>query len=351
MNFWIDKGIAGFRMDVIECIGKEPDQEITANGPHLHEYLQEMNRETFGKKDFLTVGETWSASLADAKKYIDPKRHELSMVFQFEANSLDQVGTSKWNLKKPDLAELKEILIKWQKNLAWNSLFWENHDIPRVISRFGDDGKYRVESAKMFAIMLHLLKGTPYIFNGEEIGMTNCPVESIDDVNDIESRNMYFAGLKAGKSKAELLRAINAKGRDNARTPMQWDDTANAGFTAGKPWLHVNPNYQEINVKKCLADKNSIFYTYQKLIQLRHQNPLVVDGDFKVIETSDKIFAYERILGDERWLVVCNLTKEKAVFSSEQKIQKVLISNYPARTSLQAITLKPFEAFACKVTC
>ncbi|KRL62155.1 glycoside hydrolase family 13 protein [Lactobacillus psittaci] len=351
MNFWIDKGIAGFRMDVIECIGKEPDQEITANGPHLHEYLQEMNRETFGKKDFLTVGETWSASLAEAKKYIDPKRHELSMVFQFEANSLDQVGASKWDLKKPDLAELKAILTKWQENLAWNSLFWENHDIPRVISRFGDDGKYRVEAAKMFAIMLHLLKGTPYIFNGEEIGMTNCPVESIDDVNDIESRNMYFAGLEQGKSKAELLRSINAKGRDNARTPMQWDDSANAGFTTGKPWLHLNPNYRAINVKACLADKNSIFYTYQQLIKMRHSYPMLVDGDFKAVATSDNIFAYERVLDNEKWLVVCNLTKKEATFTSEYKIQNVLISNYPARTTLQGITLKPFEAFACQVTC
>lgn len=354
MNFWIDKGIGGFRMDVIELIGKDPDKEIRENGPQLHPYLQEMNKATFGDKDLMTVGETWNATPEIAEKYSDPARGELSMVFQFENQALDQVpGKEKWDLRKLDLGELKKVLVKWQTEIdfdhAWNSLFWENHDIPRVISRWGNDKEYRVQSSKMFATVLHLMHGTPYIYNGEEIGMTNCPVKDISEVEDIESVNMYNERLAQGYDKEDLLHMINVKGRDNARTPMQWSDQAQAGFTTGTPWLHVNPNYQTINVEQALSDPESIFYTYQKLIKLRHENPIVVDGDFELVDTSDEVLAYYRILGPEKWLVVANLSGDQADFSSDDEFSEVIISNYPERKALKDITLEPYEALAVKV--
>lgn len=355
MNFWLDKGIGGFRMDVIELIGKDPDKMIRENGPMLHPYLQEVNKNTFGKRDVMTVGETWNATPKIAEEYSDPARHELSMVFQFENQALDQqAGKEKWDLKPLDLGELKKVLVKWQTELdfnhAWNSLFWENHDIPRVISRWGNDQKYRVQCAKMFATVLHLMHGTPYIFNGEEIGMTNCPVKKIDEVEDIESVNMYHERLAQGYDKDELIYAINVKGRDNARRPMQWDATENAGFSKTKPWLAVNPNYQEINVKKALADPDSIFYTYQELISLRHENDIVVNGDFKLVpNTGDEVLAYYRVLGTEKWLVVANLSGEEQQFTSNDRIKENLLSNYAVHNDLHDITLKPYEAFAVVV--
>lgn len=354
MNFWLDKGIGGFRMDVIELIGKDPDKKIRENGPMLHPYIQEMNKNTFGNRDVMTVGETWNATPKIAEEYSDPARHELSMVFQFEDQGLDQQpGKEKWDLRPLNLGELKKVLVKWQTKLdfnhAWNSLFWENHDIPRVISRWGNDKEYRVQSAKMFAIVLHLMHGTPYIYNGEEIGMTNYPVKSIDEVEDIESINMYKERLAEGYSKDELIHAINVKGRDNARTPMQWSDDAEAGFTTGMPWLHVNPNYVDINVKNALADHNSIFYTYQKLIKLRHKNDIVVNGDFELVSTDDNVLAYYRVLGNERWLVVANLSGKQERFTSTDEIQRILISNYDLPETLSGMTLKPYEAFAVAV--
>ena len=354
MNYWIDKGIGGFRMDVIELIGKEPDQRIRENGPMLHPYLKEMNEHTFARQDMMTVGETWNATPKIAEEYSDPARHELSMVFQFENQNLDQEpGKEKWDLRPLDLGELKKVLVKWQTeidfNHAWNSLFWENHDIPRVISRWGNDQEYRVQCAKMFAIILHLMHGTPYIYNGEEIGMTNCPVKSIAEVEDIESINMYHERLEQGYKKADLIKSINAKGRDNARRPMQWSNEENAGFTSGKPWLKVNPNYQKINVKAALADPGSIFYTYQKLIKLRHENPVVVYGDFELVEnTGDSVLAFWSKLGNEKWLVVANLSGEKQGFNLDSDFKEVLISNYEKRASLKNIVLKPYEAFAVK---
>jgi len=354
MNFWLDKGIGGFRMDVIELIGKDPDKKIRENGPMLHPYIQEMNKNTFGNRDVMTVGETWNATPKIAEEYSDPARHELSMVFQFEDQELDQQpGKEKWDLRPLNLGELKKVLVKWQTkldfNYAWNSLFWENHDIPRVISRWGNDKEYRVQSAKMFAIVLHLMHGTPYIYNGEEIGMTNYPVKSIDEVEDIESINMYKERLAQGYSKDELIHAINVKGRDNARTPMQWSDDAEGGFTTGMPWLHVNPNYVDINVKNALADHNSIFYTYQKLIKLRHENDIVVNGDFELVSIDDNVLAYYRVLGNERWLVVANLSGKQEQFTSTDEVQRVLISNYDLPESLSGMTLKPYEAFAVAV--
>ena len=257
MNFWIDKGIGGFRMDVIDMIGKEPDKEITSNGPKLHEYLQEMNQATFGDKNLMTVGETWGATTEIAKLYSNPKRNELSMIFQFEHIGLDQQeGKDKWDLKPLSISELKKVLSKWQTSLGdegWNSLFWNNHDLPRIVSRWGNDDVYRKESAKMFAILLHMMKGTPYIYQGEELGMTNCPIDDISEAKDIETINMYNERISSGFTKEEILESINAKGRDNARTPMQWNAREHAGFTTGIPWLRVNPNYKEINAEEALA--------------------------------------------------------------------------------------------------
>ena len=354
MNYWIDKGIGGFRMDVIELIGKDPDKKIRENGPMLHPYLKEMNENTFAGKELMTVGETWNSIPKIAAEYSDPARHELSMVFQFENQSLDQQeGKEKWDLRPLDLGELKKVLVKWQTeidfNHAWNSLFWENHDIPRVISRWGNDKEYRVQSAKMFAIVLHLMHGTPYIYNGEEIGMTNCPVKSIDEVEDIESINMYRERIDKGYSKDELIKAINTKGRDNARRPMQWSNGENADFTTGTPWLKLNPNYKTINVKEALEDPNSIFYTYQKLIRLRYENSVVVDGDFELVEnTSDNILAFWRKLEDEKWLIVSNLSGEEQNLNLDISFKKVLISNYEKRDSLKDMVLKPYETFVVK---
>ena len=354
MNYWIDRGIGGFRMDVIELIGKDPDKNIRENGPMLHPYLKEMNENTFASKELMTVGETWNSTPKIAAEYSDPARHELSMVFQFENQGLDQQeGKEKWDLRPLDLGELKKVLVKWQTEIdfdhAWNSLFWENHDIPRVISRWGNDKEYRVQSAKMFAIILHLMHGTPYIYNGEEIGMTNCPVNSIDEVEDIESINMYRERIEKGYSKDELIKAINTKGRDNARRPMQWSNEENADFTTGTPWLKLNPNYKTINVKEALEDPNSIFYTYQKLIRLRHENSVVVDGDFELVEnTSDNILAFWRKLEDEKWLIVSNLSGEEQNLNLDISFKKVLISNCEKRDSLKDMVLKPYEAFAVK---
>ena len=354
MNFWLDKGIGGFRMDVIELIGKEPDRKIRENGPQLHHYIQEMNQAVLANRDVVTVGETWSADLDSARKYSDPDRHELSMIFQFEDQNIDkQLGKPKWDLKPFKASDLKEVLVKWQTqidyNHGWNSLFWENHDLPRVISRWGDDGKYRVQSAKMFAIALHLMRGTPYIYNGEEIGMTNCPVKDISEVEDLESINMYNERLKQGYTKEELIRSINAKGRDNARRPMQWSAASAAGFTTGTPWLALNPNYQDINVQAALADPQSVFYTYQKLIKLRHENEIITNGSFTPVSASPSVLAYYRELAGKRWLVVANLTDSVEQFSAPDKIDQVLISNYNAPQSLNNINLRPYEAFAVVV--
>lgn len=355
MNFWLEKGIGGFRMDVIDLIGKLPDQSITGNGPMLHTYLQEMNQATFGSQDVMTVGETWGATPEIAKLYSDPTRNELSMVFQFEHIGLDQQeGKDKWDLKPLSIGQLKQVLSKWQTSLGhegWNSLFWNNHDLPRIVSRWGNDKEYRVESAKMFAILLHMMKGTPYIYQGEEIGMTNCPISTIDEVDDIESINMYNERLDQGYTKEAIIESINAKGRDNARTPMQWDNSANAGFTTGTPWLHVNPNYPEINVEQSLADENSVFYTYKKLIELRKEHAIVVWGEYELIEeTEEEVFAYYREFSGEKWLVVANFSESKQTFTLEEEIGEVLVHNY--HTSLPKsgeVSLKPYEAFAAKI--
>ena len=355
MNFWIDKGIGGFRMDVIDLIGKQPNQGITGNGPKLHDYLKEMNQATFGDKNLLTVGETWGATPEIAKQYSNPANKELSMVFQFEHIGLDEAeGKTKWDLMPLEIPKLKEVFSKWQTELGnegWNSLFWNNHDLPRIVSRWGNDKEYRVESAKMLAILLHMMKGTPYIYQGEEIGMTNNPVNDIEEIDDIESRIMYFERLEEGYSKEDILHSINAKGRDNARTPMQWSNAKSAGFSVGHPWLAINPNYEKINVEAALEDENSIFYTYQKLIALRKENPIIVWGKFELIKnTAEEVFAYIRSYKGENWLIVANFSTKENQFSSSYEVKEEVIHNYSeAIDNVEEIVLKPYEAFVAKL--
>ena len=355
MNFWIDKGIGGFRMDVIDLIGKVPEKEITGNGPRLHEFLQEMNQATFGKHDLLTVGETWGATPEIAKLYSNPDRHELSMVFQFEHIGLDQQeGGEKWDLAPVDLDKLKQIFAKWQTELdnqGWNSLFWNNHDLPRMISRWGNDDQYRVESAKMLAILLHMQKGTPYIYQGEEIGMTNTAISDIAQARDIETINMYHERLANGYAKEDIIHSINVKGRDNARRPVQWNNHAFAGFSTVEPWIAVNDNYENINVEQALADPDSIFYTYQKLIALRKENPIMIWGDFELVDTQEEVFAYLRKYQGETWLVVTNFSNEAHDFKYDNaKAKEIVIENMPVQLSeCLDLTLKPWQAFVVKL--
>lgn len=357
MNFWLDKGIGGFRLDVIDLIGKQPDQLVTADGPKLHEYLQEMNEATFGHQDVLTVGETWSATVQNAKQYSNPDGSELSMVFQFEHILLDQQDDGeKWDLKPLNLVDLKRTLAKWQTELGdegWNSLFWNNHDTPRIVSRWGNDEEYRQESAKLFAILLHLMKGTPYIYQGEEIGMTNYEMESLDDIYDIESINMYHERLAAGYSETDILASINAKGRDHARTPMQWrGDQAHAGFTAGQPWIPVNDNFTEINVAQNLAEKDSVFATYQQLIQYRKDHDIVVKGDFQLLYPDHPaVFAYKRQWQDDAFVVFANVSEEEqTVDVAELSLNDVIINNYDEVTVRDGqLTLAPYQAIAITI--
>ncbi|MGL6185008.1 MAG: glycoside hydrolase family 13 protein [Clostridium chrysemydis] len=355
INFWIDKGVGGFRLDVIDLIGKVPDKEIKENGPKLHEYLKEMNKETFGDKDLLTVGETWGATPEIAKLYSSEEEKELSMVFQFEHISLDKIpGKRKWDLKKLDLRDLKRVLSKWQielKSDGWNSLFWNNHDLPRIVSRWGKDDseKNRVLSSKMLGTILHGMRGTPYIYQGEEIGMTNIRFKDIEDYDDIEIKNMYKERIALGYSHEDIMESIYAKGRDNARTPMQWDDSLNAGFTKNKPWLKVNENYKTINVKNALEDKDSIFYHYKKLIKLRKENETIIYGDYTPLDLESKnTFSYLRELNGDRILVVSNFYEEETEFNLkgiEYRDLEILISNYKdSSKELKSLKLRPFEA-------
>ena len=355
MNFWIDKGIGGFRMDVIDLIGKDIDKEITGNGPNLHNLIKEMNRETFGNKDLLTVGETWGATPNIAKKYSNPNGEELSMVFQFEHICLDEVpGKSKWDLAKLDFVELKRVFSKWQTELegcGWNSLFWNNHDLPRIVSRWGNDkGEYRELSSKMLATILHMQKGTPYIYQGEEIGMTNVEFNSIDDYKDIETLNMYKERISAGYGKEGIMNSIYAKSRDNARTPMQWSSDENGGFTKGTPWIKTNSNYKDINVKKALDNKNSIFYHYKTLIRLRKENDAIVYGSYKCIYEDHKaIYSYIRELNGIKFLVVANFYDGTESFILPQDIQydksQLVLSNYKdSKKTPDKLILRPYEA-------
>jgi len=352
INWWIDKGVGGFRLDVIDQIAKEPDLKITNNGPRLHEYIRELSENTFQRADLITVGEAWGATPELSKLYSNPNGSEFSMVFQFEHINLDQqTGKEKWDLAPLNFIQLKEILAKWQNELyqtGWNSLFWNNHDLPRIVSRWGNDGEHRVESAKLLAAILHGMQGTPYIYQGEELGMTNVRFD-IEDYKDIETLNMYKERLKNGYPVQEIMESIYAKGRDNARTPMQWDNSKHSGFTGGTPWIKVNPNYTDINAKAEMEDENSVFHYYKRLIRLRKANSVFVDGKFTLLlEKDERIFAYSRKNDKEEILVIgnfyetpvrCRLLKE---WNNKEESAELLISNYS--NILEGELLQPYEA-------
>ena len=351
IRFWMDKGVGGFRLDVIDQIAKDPDLGITSNGPMLHAYIRELNANTFGSTDLVTVGEAWGANVQNAPIFSDPRGKEFSMVFQFEHIGLDQIpGKAKWDLAPLQLSALKEVLTKWQVGLhgkGWNSLFWNNHDLPRIVSRWGNDGAYRQESAKMLATLLHGMQGTPYIYQGEELGMTNVAFPTIDDYRDIETLNMYSERTQAGYSEADILRSLHAKSRDNARTPMQWDATTNAGFTDGTPWLQVNPNYTAINAADEVADAGSVFHYYQALIRLRKQYPIFSEGDFTLLFADHPaLFAYQRRLGDQVMTVLCNFYEEPLTLPADAvaplPLDTLLLGNYD--TPADAAHFYPYEA-------
>lgn len=366
MNWWLKKGVDGFRMDVISLISKEPglpDKEtgingyatfnVSANGPHVHEYLQEMRQKALNNADTITVGECSGVTLEEAKKYARSDEKELNMVFQFEHMDVDSdEKAGKWTTRKMDLRNLKKILTRWQKGLqdiAWNSLYWENHDQPRSVSRFGNDSdEYREISAKMLATCIHMMQGTPYVYQGEELGMTNCPFNTLDNFRDLESINAFHELTEQGKmTEEDMMAAISYKGRDNARTPMQWDDSAYAGFSTANPWIMVNPNYTKINAKDQVNREDSVFKYYQKLIKLRHESELIVYGTYDLILDDDKdIYAYIRTLGDEKLIVYCNFSENtREVEIPEEFVNgKALISNYSDAKVNHKITLRPYEA-------
>ena len=366
MTWWCDKGIDGFRMDVISMISKVqsyPDGELfdgvygnanpyVCNGPRVHEFLQEMNRRVLSRYDIMTVGEAAGVTVEEAKRYANNEGTELGMVFHFEhtdgsSNSESVIG--KWTVNPPRLTYVRGILNKWQTELegkAWGSLYWDNHDQPRAVSRFGNDSKeWREVSAKMLATVLHMQKGTPYIYQGEEFGMTNMHFTSIDDCRDIEEINAYQQYVTDHKlvDAETMLRCFDTIARDNARTPVQWDASANAGFTTGTPWIKVNPNYTEINAEAALADPNSVFYYYQKLISLRHTTPIIVYGTFRpLLPDSEVLYAYEREMDGKVLTVAANWTdREQECTLFDDLEGEELISNYDShRTGI----LQPYEA-------
>ncbi|HSH36867.1 alpha,alpha-phosphotrehalase [Schnuerera sp.] len=366
VNFWMDKGVKGFRLDVINLISKpdefEDDLEgdgrrFYTDGPRVHEYIKELNKNTFGsKKDIITVGEMSSTDIENCIRYSNPEEEELSMVFNFHHLKVDYKDGDKWSLMDFDFIELKRILIDWQLGMergnGWNALFWCNHDQPRAISRFGDDGKYREESAKMLATALHMLRGTPYIYQGEEIGMTNPYFDKIEDYRDVESIQYYHILKDKGITNDKIMSILKSKSRDNARTPMQWNYEDNGGFTTGKPWISINSNYKDINVEKALKDKDSIFYHYKELIRLRKEYNIISHGSFiPLYEEDDQIFAYMRSYEGERLLVINNFYKEETIFELSKKIDlegskiKILISNYKdSSEDIKKLKLRPYES-------
>lgn len=352
MRFWLDKGVTGFRLDVINLISKDQcflnDEGSTAtsdgrkyytDGPRVHEYLQEMNRNVFAGKDVITVGEMSSTTIDNCIKYSNPERNELSMTFSFHHLKVDYPNGDKWTKADFDFIKLKEIMSSWQiemqKGGGWNALFWCNHDQPRIVSRFGDDGKYRNESAKMLATAMHMLQGTPYIYQGEEIGMTDPKFESIEQYRDVESLNIYDIKLKEGLSKEEIIGILKQKSRDNSRTPMQWNEEMNSGFTTSTPWISAAENFKEINVEKALEDKESVFYHYKKLVELRKTYDVITEGEYAILDKNDpKIWAYTRTTESEVLLVINNFYGEEITYSVPAHVQldgmkqEILLSNY-----------------------
>ncbi len=373
MNWWLDKGVDGFRMDVISLISKDPafpdgDPGVngyasfneTANGPHVHEYLREMREKVLNRTDSLTVGECSGVTLEETKKYAGSDGSELNMVFQFEHMDVDADGMNKWTDRKMDLRDLKAVMTKWQKGLediAWNSLFWENHDQPRSVTRFGNDcEKYRELSAKMLATCLHMMQGTPYIYQGEELGMTNAPFQTIGDFRDLDSINAYHELVQVGVyGKEEMLRYLRYKSRDNARTPFQWDDSEHAGFTEGTPWIMVNPNYKEINAKDQMEREDSVFSYYRELIRLRKTHDVIVYGSYELLLPEDEdLYVYTRSLGGENLLVICNFSGKEKVLNLpegwEPSGMKRWIGNYTEYEVAEKLAVRPYETmvYACK---
>lgn len=358
INYWIDFGIDGFRFDVINLISKgtfkdsdKIGKEFYTDGPRVHEFLHELNRNTFGDKEgFMTVGEMSSTTLEHCINYTRPERQELSSVFNFHHLKVDYKNGEKWTTMPFDFVGLKRILFHWQTGISkgngWNAIFWCNHDQPRVVSRFGSDKTEaeRVKSAKMLAIVLHLLQGTPYIYQGEEIGMTNLYLNSIEDYRDVESLNAYQIMKAEGRSENEILKVLQDKSRDNSRSPVQWDDSMYAGFTTNEPWIKVADNYQQINVEKALKDENSIFYTYQKLIKLRHERDIITYGEVKpLLEEHKQLFVYERTLGNQVLFVVANFSEEPAELPVSFDLEgEVLITN----NDTVSHKIEPYQAFA-----
>ncbi|WP_391118236.1 glycoside hydrolase family 13 protein [Psychrobacillus sp. L3] len=368
MTYWLEKGIGGFRMDVINFISKDPqlpDGEMQSeqlfgdgspyfiNGPKIHTYLREMNEKVLRHYDVLTVGEMPGATPEDARIYTNPNNDEVDMVFTFEHMNLDSGPYEKWGIKPLDLVELKRNLEKWQHALhqiGWNSLYWNNHDQPRIVSRFGNDKDYREVSAKMLAICLHMLQGTPYIYQGEELGMTNVRFKNISDYRDIETLNMYKEKRQQGIAHESIMESIYAKGRDNARTPMQW--TVDGGFTTGTPWIETNTNTAKINAEQVLADESSIFYTYQKLIKLRKEHDIITNGSFQLLlPDHPNLFVYKRQFEEEEWLIVANFSKEMEqfdwnVYDRRNDNGKVIIANYETpEIEGDIMIVRPYEAF------
>ncbi|MBG9496220.1 alpha,alpha-phosphotrehalase [Bacillus thuringiensis] len=375
MRFWLDKGVTGFRLDVINLISKDQrflnDEGSTAtsdgrkyytDGPRVHEYLQEMNRNVFAGKDVITVGEMSSTTIDNCIKYSNPERNELSMTFSFHHLKVDYANGDKWTKADFDFIKLKEIMSNWQiemqKGGGWNALFWCNHDQPRIVSRFGDDGKYRNESAKMLATVMHMLQGTPYIYQGEEIGMTNPKFESIEKYRDVESLNIHDIKLKEGLSKEEIIEILKQKSRDNSRTPMQWNEEMNSGFTTSTPWISVAENFKEINVEKALEDKESVFYHYKKLIELRKTYDVITEGEYAILDKNDpKIWAYTRTTESEVLLVINNFYEEEITYSIPAHVQldgmkqEVLLSNYKdASKDIAKLNLRPYESIVYRYT-
>ncbi|EAX6543410.1 alpha,alpha-phosphotrehalase [Salmonella enterica] len=359
-EFWADRGVDGLRLDVVNLIAKDQDfpddptgdgRRFYTDGPRAHTFLREMNRDVFTPRNLMTVGEMSSTTLEKCQQYAALSGDELSMTFNFHHLKVDYPNGEKWTLAKPDYVALKALFRHWQQgmhNVAWNALFWCNHDQPRIVSRFGDEGEYRVPAAKMLAMALHGMQGTPYIYQGEEIGMTNPHFTRITDYRDVESHNMFAALRAAGRDPDELLAILASKSRDNSRTPMQWDNGKNAGFTQGEPWINLCDNYAEVNVAAALRDENSVFYTYQKLIALRKTQPVLIWGDYQdLLPDSPSVWCYRRQWQGQALLVVANLSDQcQEWHPSHIKGQwQALLHNYGEVASQPAaMTLRPFEA-------